>query len=73
MQQSTAIEIENKLRAFVSEILMPFNERISALNKDVKSCKQQSIDTINALTVVKEKLDAETKLRTQVSQIHQNV
>ena len=33
------MEIETKLRKFISEILNPFNDRINQLNKDMKEIK----------------------------------
>jgi hypothetical protein len=41
------MEIEQKLRKFVSEILNPFNDRIGALNKDVKALKVADMDKSN--------------------------
>jgi hypothetical protein len=47
VNQQIALEIEQKLRKFVSEILNPFNDRIGALNKDVKSLKIADSDKNN--------------------------
>ncbi len=37
------MEVEQKLRKFVSEILNPFNDRICTLNKDVRSLQQKIV------------------------------
>ena len=49
MNEHIAMEIEQKLRKFVSEILNPFNDRIGALNKDVKTLKLNDHDKSNQL------------------------
>jgi hypothetical protein len=43
------MEVEQKLLKFVSEILNPFNDRIGALNKDVKSLQMKVVKQDNNL------------------------
>lgn len=67
------MDIENKMRNFISDILNPFSDRMSVLNKEMKTCKKQQEHNFSTMVVIKEKIDAEAKLRDQVSNLNKNV
>lgn len=71
------MEVENRLRKFVSEILNPFNDRIGVLNKDVKALKQSNNETVNQMTHITAQMHAATLLKESVikmnTEMHQIV
>ena len=51
------MDVENRIRNLISDILNPFNDRISTLNKEVKSLRTNQDYCINTLASVNSKLE----------------
>lgn len=65
------LEIENKLRIHISEIITPFSERVETLKRDVKSLQVSQESNRDNMANINTKLDRETKLRDYVQDLHQ--
>jgi chromosome segregation ATPase len=65
------LEIENKLRIHISEIITPFNERVETLKKEVKQLQVSQESNRDNMININSKLDREVKLRDFVQDLHQ--
>ena len=66
VNNQTALDVENRLRKFMSDIMAPFNERIGTLNKDVKKLKTDRDYCMNQLQSVNNKIDAFSHFKEQL-------
>jgi len=64
------LETETKLRKFCSEIMTPFNERITAVEKNIKSLRSEQDQNRDKMETINAKLDREVKVREQVSDLN---
>ena len=64
-----AMEVEQKLRKFVSEILNPFNDRICTLNKDVRSLQQKIVHHDTNLQTIECQITSLNAAKDQVNKL----
>lgn len=69
MNNQTALDVENRLRKFMSDIMAPFNERIGTLNKDVKKLKTDRDYCMSQLQGVHNKMDAFAHFKDQLGKL----
>jgi len=43
------MEVETRLRKFISEILNPFNERVGTINKELKQVRLDTTSNTNSI------------------------
>lgn len=67
------MEIESRLRKFVSEILNPFNDRVSNLNRDFKYLKGLQESSSGQMASMLNKLDEALSLRDSIKSCNNNM
>lgn len=67
------MDVENRLRKFMSDIMAPFNERIGTLNKDVKKLKTDRDYCTNQLQSVNNKIDAFSHFKDQLGKLSNDI
>ena len=64
------LDLETKLRKFISEMLQPFNDRYTTVTKDIKGLNAACDKNATQLNIINGKLDREQKVRDQVGDLH---
>ena len=67
------MEIETKLRKFISEILNPFNDRINQLNKDMKDIKTNQTYCSQSVLGIQTNLNSFSTVKDQLAKLHTDI
>jgi len=72
-EQQKLIGIETNLREFISEIITPFNDRVTAMEIENKSIRSNQTVHHDRLSEIEIKLQTEAKLRETVKDIERHL
>ena len=73
MHQQKLMDMETKLRGFISDIIHPFNDRVASLEHETASLRTQAGQAKEQMLALNAKLDSETKLRDFLEETNQKL